>query len=672
MSLALLLPLLCSTEPLPAPLPPQSGGGFEEVLEPAMDSVYMLGVARRSDSGPETFQFVGTGWVIAEGKLATNAHVAESLLEGTVQGRMVARRSWSDRDELSLSARSVVLHPAYGPWNARLKRTVVRAEHDPLEARSLSFIPVADIATIDVEAGLTGPPLRLFDPALSQPALAEQVVYLGFPSEGISGFPTLHAVPGAVAAKTDFFFQRAPWADCYLIHYCGPVVGGASGSPIFNRAGEVIGLISAAEHNTGGEGERTSFGFAYGQRVDLARELLAEDYPERQRVRDRAWCRRMGELLMPPAELLESLALSTARADGLENLSATNLVLRRTSELTATGLAVPVTMEPGLKYLFLAASHDGTDVDARLTLRNQPDEVLVSDLALDYFPVVSAGPFDDRQQVDLSITAAEPLLAETSCTLYIYKYEPILLDVDDFGGGDGSFFREEYLTDGSGERPSFRFELGGAGVVTFSATSADSYDIDLVLSRDGVEVGADRLADSYPVVSYYAEGSGTLELTLIVPPGAYPGSAIRLSGFASEELPIAYLADRPASGAELTDAQLFERLEAAYTAAVAELGYRYEVRERLRTDVEGRLRLERTVPAGATVLLVALAPGEEDLDLRVFEGDTVLGEDVQTDNIPVVFLEPHGSPRQLSIDLFHGLGWTIGSVGFELVILESN
>lgn len=111
----------------------------------------------------------------------------------------------------------------------------------------------------------------LSDPSKTQPGLSESVVSLGFPYENISGFPTLHAVPGYITAKTDFFFQRVPWKDSYLIHYCGPVVGGASGSPILNSAGEVIGLISAAENNLSVNGERTSFGFAYGQRVDLAR-----------------------------------------------------------------------------------------------------------------------------------------------------------------------------------------------------------------------------------------------------------------------------------------------------------------------------------------------------------------------------------------------------------------
>lgn len=103
----------------------------------------------------EVFQPIGAGWVIAEGALATNAHVAESLLETASQGRRVAKRSRSDRDELALSASSIRIHPAYGPWNARLKRVVVRNENDPNGARSMNFIPIADVAIVEVEAGQT-------------------------------------------------------------------------------------------------------------------------------------------------------------------------------------------------------------------------------------------------------------------------------------------------------------------------------------------------------------------------------------------------------------------------------------------------------------------------------------------------------------------------------------
>ena len=204
------LPLVLGlAAPVPTPAPQDHPALFEQTIAASLDSVYMLGIARRGTTGPEVFQFVGTGWVIAEGKLATNAHVVEALLEGSFDGRLVAKRSWSDRDELSLSPASVRIHPAYGPWNARLKRVVVRNDADPNAARSLSFIPIADVATIDVEAGNTAKPLTLADPKQVEPVLSEAVVYLGFPHENLSGFPTLHAVPGHVTASGSVF-QIAP------------------------------------------------------------------------------------------------------------------------------------------------------------------------------------------------------------------------------------------------------------------------------------------------------------------------------------------------------------------------------------------------------------------------------------------------------------------------------
>jgi hypothetical protein len=670
---ALIAGALTFDPPSPAltpPAPATQEADFEAILEPALDSVYMLGIARRSSSGPETFEFIGTGWVVAPGKLATNAHVAEALLEGALKGRLVAKRSWSDREELALSPRSVRIHPAYGPWNARLKRTVVRAQQDPDAAQNLSFIPVGDLAVIDVEAGATGKPLPLADPRTSEPKLSERVVYLGFPSEGISGFPTLHAVPGHVTAKTDFFFQRAPWADCHLIHYCGPVVGGASGSPILDRSGRVIGVISAAEHNTGGSGERTSFGFAYGQRVDLVAELLEPEYDQRQRQRDQVWSLRLGELLLPPLELLELLATQHASADGVPGLDSSNLVLRRSLSLSDEGLTLPVNLEPGFRYLFLAASSDGTDVDGYLFDGSDDDEPLALDNSSDYFPLVTAGPFDERVELRYRLTVADQLMGQPTAQVLIYKYQPAQVAFDGASGGASRFLERSFVASGGPERPTWRFACSGEGLITVHALTDLELDIDLFLRIDGEVVASDTASDSVPVMTYFPADGDLIEIELALPEGTPPGAEIYLSGVASDGIKLQLL-DGRTEPIEISDAELFSQMEVHYADSLAENGLTFEVLYQGRhVLVDQPLTFEHEVPADQLVVFIAYSPGGYDIDLAVREDGQVIQSDTQADPVPFVTLDPAAGARRVQVDVFESSNRSVDPIGYQYLLIQ--
>lgn len=637
----------------PVVAPQKNDLEYARVLERSLDSVYMLGVVRRSQAGPEAFEFLGTGWVIAPGQLATNAHVAETLLAKAHEGRLAAKRSWSDRDELALSPGGIRIHPAYAPWNARLKRVVVRAESDPAAARSMNFIPVADVALCKVESGATAVPLPIADPASVQPALSEPVVYLGFPHENISGFPTAHAVPGHVTAKTDFFFQRAPWPESFLIHWCGPVVGGASGSPMLNRAGQVIGLISAAENNLSANGERTSFGFAYGQRVDLARELLREDYSNVQRERDESWSRRIASLLIPPDEFLHKAATVRAQEDGVGFLDDSNTVLRsslRVSQQRPGSLQAQ--LEPGFRYGFLAAARDGSDIDSRVSVE-ATDVVLGEDVESDYYPIVWIGPFDEPLSVQLDLAAAELLLGETDCTVHVYRYEPQLAALARLDE-DGTFFRAQLeLAESDEPLHSWRFAVQPGASLMFSAHSPDGYDIDLFASIDGAIVASDETPDSVPVLFLETAQAGRIELRLRTPQGMPPGARVELNGMLLEgPKPRALGNVQPVVGpfsAEELAAMLDALLDPIWEAA----------------GVEGRTRLERVVeldlsteftldvPAGCMGVFTALAPLGDDIDLQVERDGEIIFEDSEPDANPLGVVEASTIPQRVVVRLWH-------------------
>jgi len=631
---------------------PQSDD-FSKVIDGAIDSVYMMGIARRSDNGPETFEFHGTGWVIAEGKLATNAHVAESLLGGSFTGRIVAKRSWSDRDELALSATTMRIHPAYGPWNARLKRVVVRSEGDPSAARSVEFIPVADVAIIEVEAGNTAPPLRLADVTKTQVFLSEPVVYIGFPHENISGFPTVHAVPGHVTAKTDFFFLRAPWAESYLIHYTGAVVGGASGSPMFNRAGEVIGLISAGENTISAHGERTSFGFAYGQRIDLCAELLNDDFAIKQEARDLVWSERVSSLLIPPDELLQQLANAQALADGIGRLESSNTVTRR--ELIVKNgepATLSVTLEPGLRYGFLAAAHDGTDVDSVVALK-EGDFVVGQDFQTDYYPVLWVGPFAERTAVEFRLNAAERLLRDTACSLHVYKYEPALVvdaPVDDTVR-TGFLPDDHVIESDQGYVATWQYDVEAGTSLWLSAMSPDGFDIDLVATLEGTVVGSDETPDAVPMVMYTVEQSGVLEIRLRVPTGATIGSIVQMNCMTIEGTEPVFVSSSSGGASVQPDPTLTmdDEQMLAMGARIAEnawsafgLANPTLVDEGYLDDFETNHDFAITLGAHESVLLVGVSGNGIDIDALALQGEEVLVANTDADAWPFVSLRNDG------------------------------
>ena len=177
----------------------------------------------------------GTVWV-GQGlnAVVTNAHVAQAVAEACRQGA----RAWVifSGSADAIPVKSVRIHPEYGRLAAAGRP-----------------IPSWDVALLELGSPLPGPglPIASRHTLLSLTEL-QTVAYIGFPMEGLAGGgvnlerPRAIAKRGVISSLQDWNMRdSANSADRMLIVHDLAVAGGASGSPLFDASGQVIGIISA-------------------------------------------------------------------------------------------------------------------------------------------------------------------------------------------------------------------------------------------------------------------------------------------------------------------------------------------------------------------------------------------------------------------------------------------
>lgn len=179
---------------------------------------------------------IGTGWIAAgRGVVVTNAHVAEAAAEAHAESSMGAWVIFSGQSQ-----------------PCRVRRALIHPEYTQSQARGHK-IPSYDVAVLELET----PPPHAGLPLANRGKLLnlrelQSVAYLGFPMENLAGGGTNLERPKAIAKKgsisslEDWHMRHAddPTQRQLIKHDLG-VAGGASGSPLFDEAGDVVGVISA-------------------------------------------------------------------------------------------------------------------------------------------------------------------------------------------------------------------------------------------------------------------------------------------------------------------------------------------------------------------------------------------------------------------------------------------
>src|SRR5262249_4918569 len=135
---------------------------------------------------------------------------------------------------------------------------------------------------------------------------------VGYPLEGspLSDVTPVRAVSthqiGRLTCVSDFFGQRQAGGGGQLLQHNLPVQGGASGSPILDEEGEVVGIINAGslvlvegvEEFVTPEGPfaakkakrvASGIGANFAQRADLVGEILSGESSDAQARRDVEW-----------------------------------------------------------------------------------------------------------------------------------------------------------------------------------------------------------------------------------------------------------------------------------------------------------------------------------------------------------------------------------------------
>jgi hypothetical protein len=267
------------------------GADLPAMLEAASASTYI--VIRINESGLE--EPFGTAFLVQPGQLATNAHVAQRFSQLRKGEKIIVRGRGG---EIQADVTGVRVHPGFNEfadlWQSYVPVQInASSDDDPIKAAGMATD--VGLLLVDQDSDL-GTPLTLASTAEQADVHAGQTVgYVGYPVEDLAlgGVNLATPVPqiqmGRITALTNYF--NAPDADGgLLIQHSLPATGGASGSPLLDTHGHVIGLLSGVNFIVVG-GHRIPNGadVNFAQRASLITELESPQLESVQTARTQRW-----------------------------------------------------------------------------------------------------------------------------------------------------------------------------------------------------------------------------------------------------------------------------------------------------------------------------------------------------------------------------------------------
>lgn len=357
---------------------------FQPVFDAVWKSVFLVEALDGNNNSIST----ATAWVVQtpDGPaFATNVHVAELFDEARfAQGKLVVRSPDTNHAEYEIS--DVKKHPG---WYAfRMSLADARSQWGTPYVRRFKTITAYDVALLipNRRDGLPAP-LKLATSATVQ-ALhgGEPVAFVGYPSENLIALedssPTPQKQMGIITATSNFFMVSDKPGENELLHHNLAATGGASGSPILNASGEVVGLLNAGnvaflatprfDPDTG-EVMRDDKGkplldfirmpnaasVNFGQRVDLLAEIIDGTADARMKDRAKIWDEQLRHFQTPLADIVRTHVTAFERENSNVTVAAEQKGRAENRDDRFGGFAaavVDLTFEANTNYLITASA----------------------------------------------------------------------------------------------------------------------------------------------------------------------------------------------------------------------------------------------------------------------------------------------------------------------------
>lgn len=184
---------------------------FQEVAAENRESIFMIAIMNKQDFSAEP---IGTGFAVGADGLLTNAHVAVPILQATqMNPAVVGVAIMNKRPDAIYEISSIKIHPQYDDSkNYRPDLAYLKVKTGGASLKPVKFASAGDLSRM--ESGY-------------------ELAVLGFPGITMDvNNPIATLSTGAVGRMIE---------NNYIQHNC-ETSGGNSGSPIFNKNGEVVGV----------------------------------------------------------------------------------------------------------------------------------------------------------------------------------------------------------------------------------------------------------------------------------------------------------------------------------------------------------------------------------------------------------------------------------------------